>query len=128
MRRAQPGEEFSQRALVFGLAGEASQRMHAAGARGTALGAFPCQGGAAQANGRGALAQASEIDGQRPGAVQRAQGAEAVAQAAEEDREFGPFGQAPAAFQFGGGDESQHHAAGGRWVRIESTASTWTPG
>jgi hypothetical protein len=93
---------------------------------GTAALAFhllPGEIAAPQLDARGALAHSFEIDVQCPGAVQRAQRADAVAQPPEEDRELRAVGQASGALQLGGRQEADGHALGHAldraWLRVE---------
>src|ERR1039458_1131973 len=76
---AEPGEEFGEMAGVFRLAGEAADGVDLPGAAAPAFDLLPGEIAAAQLDARGALAKALEIDVQGAGAIERAQGANAVA-------------------------------------------------
>src|ERR1039458_2147539 len=117
---AEPGEEFGEMAGVFRLAGEAADGVDLPGAAAPAFDLLPGEIAAAQLDARGALAKALEIDVQGAGAIERAQGANAVAKPREDDGKLGTFGQAAGALELGGRLEADGHNVDGGWFRVEA--------
>src|SRR6516165_7316347 len=87
--------------------------MHLAGAARPALDVFPFDHAADHADGAGALAECEEVDVERAVAVGGAERVESVADAREEDREFGLRGDLVSGFELGGGDEVEGKAVDG---------------
>src|ERR1022692_2179872 len=105
---------------VFRLAGEAADGVDLPGAAAPAFDLLPGEIAAAQLDARGALAKALEIDVQGAGAIERAQGANAVAKPREDDGKLGAFGQAAGALELGGRLEADGHNVDGGWFRVEA--------
>src|ERR1035438_1482886 len=117
---AEPGKEFGEFAGVFRFAGEAADGVDLTGAATLAFDLLPGEIAAAQLDARGALAKAFEIDIQGAGAIQRAQGAYAVAKPREDDRKLRAFSQAAGTLELGGGLKADGHAVDGGWFRVEA--------
>ncbi len=67
-----------------------------------------------QANGSGASGGGAEIDAERTGTVEIAEGGNTVAETREKDVEFGAGDELLAGFKFGGCDEAQSDGGDGR--------------
>ncbi len=127
MGGAEVGEEFGEGAFVVGLAEEAGEGVGLAGAGGAAEGMVVAEVAAEEADGGGAGADGFEVDGEGAGAVEGAEGADAVTDAGEQDGELRARGELLAAFELGGGEEA-HGDAGDRLgvrAQIQLNRSKW---
>src|SRR5689334_21776959 len=84
----QVGNELGEVAFVFRRAGESADRVGLAGAAAASGSGYALEITARHADFLGALAHCAEVDFERAGSVKGAEGADAVADAGEEDIEF----------------------------------------
>src|SRR5215472_2200455 len=108
-RGAEPRAKLSQFPFVLRAAGEAADRVDLPGASAAPLDLLPGQLAACHTHLRCPFAHGAEVDGQRSGAVERSQGADAVTQAGEENRKLWPCRHSARSLQLRRRAESNSH-------------------